>query len=56
MWGTQHGGTQSNSGQRESVDINHLLDEAVNLVYHGMRAAEEGKFTEFAVRLPLHRS
>ena len=26
------------SGQRELVDINHLLDEAVNLTYHGMRA------------------
>jgi signal transduction histidine kinase len=26
------------SGQREMADINHLLDEAVNLTYHGMRA------------------
>lgn len=24
--------------QREPADLNHLLDEAVNLVYHGMRA------------------
>ena len=29
---------RGSSGQREMVDINHLLDEAVNLVYHGMRA------------------
>jgi len=29
---------RGSSGQREQVDINHLLDEAVNLVYHGMRA------------------
>jgi signal transduction histidine kinase len=28
---------RGSSGQRELVDINHLLDEAVNLVYHGMR-------------------
>jgi signal transduction histidine kinase len=29
---------RGSSGQRELADINHLLDEAVNLVYHGMRA------------------
>ncbi len=29
---------RGSSGQREVVDINHLLDEAVNLTYHGMRA------------------
>ena len=29
---------RGSSGQREIVDINHLLDEAVNLTYHGMRA------------------
>ncbi|MCL4709597.1 hypothetical protein KJ068_30985, partial [bacterium] len=29
---------RGSSGQRESTDINHLLDEAVNLTYHGMRA------------------
>ncbi len=29
---------RSSSGQREPVDINQLLDEAVNLVDHGMRA------------------
>jgi signal transduction histidine kinase len=29
---------RGSSGQREPADINHLLDEAVNLVYHGMRA------------------
>jgi len=29
---------RGSSGQREMVDVNHLLDEAVNLVYHGMRA------------------
>ena len=29
---------RGSSGQRELVDINHLLDEAVNLTYHGMRA------------------
>jgi signal transduction histidine kinase len=29
---------RGSSGQRELTDINHLLDEAVNLVYHGMRA------------------
>jgi len=28
------------SNQREPADINRLLDEAVNLVYHGMRARE----------------
>jgi signal transduction histidine kinase/ligand-binding sensor domain-containing protein len=31
---------RGSSGQRELVDINHLLDEAVNLVYHGMRAQD----------------
>jgi signal transduction histidine kinase len=29
---------RGSSGQREMADINHLLDEAVNLTYHGMRA------------------
>ncbi len=29
---------RGSSGQREMADINHLLDEAVNLVYHGLRA------------------
>ncbi|MDZ7266965.1 MAG: AAA family ATPase [candidate division KSB1 bacterium] len=29
---------RGSSGQRELVDINQLLDEAVNLTYHGMRA------------------
>lgn len=29
---------RSSSGQREPADINQLLDEAVNLVYHGLRA------------------
>ncbi|RIK58074.1 hypothetical protein DCC62_29610, partial [candidate division KSB1 bacterium] len=29
---------RGSSGQREPADINQLLDEAVNLVYHGMRA------------------
>ncbi len=29
---------RGSSGQREPADINHLLDEAVNLTYHGMRA------------------
>mgnify|MGYP001156648953 CR=1 FL=1 len=29
---------RGSSGQREPADLNHLLDEAVNLVYHGMRA------------------
>jgi len=29
---------RGSSGQRELADINHLLDEAVNLVYHGLRA------------------
>ncbi len=29
---------RGSSGQRELTDINHLLDEAVNLTYHGMRA------------------
>jgi len=28
---------RGSSGQREPADINHLLYEAVNLVYHGMR-------------------
>ncbi len=31
---------RGSSGQRELADINHLLDEAVNLTYHGMRANE----------------
>ena len=31
---------RGSSGQREMTDINHLLDEAVNLTYHGMRANE----------------
>jgi signal transduction histidine kinase len=31
---------RGSSGQREPADINHLLDEAVNLVYHGMRAQD----------------
>ncbi len=29
---------RGSSGQRELTDINHLLDDAVNLTYHGMRA------------------
>ncbi|MCG3154930.1 MAG: Adaptive-response sensory-kinase SasA [bacterium] len=29
---------RGSSGQREMADINQLLDEAVNLTYHGMRA------------------
>jgi len=29
---------RGSSGQRELADINYLLDEAVNLVYHGLRA------------------
>jgi len=29
---------RGSSGQREMVEINRLLDDAVNLVYHGMRA------------------
>ena len=29
---------RGSSGQRELADINHLLDEAVNLTYHGLRA------------------
>jgi signal transduction histidine kinase/ligand-binding sensor domain-containing protein len=29
---------RGSSGHREPADVNHLLDEAVNLVYHGMRA------------------
>jgi signal transduction histidine kinase len=29
---------RGSSGQREPADINQLLDDAVNLVYHGMRA------------------
>jgi len=29
---------RGSSHEREPVDINHLLDEAVNLTYHGMRA------------------
>jgi signal transduction histidine kinase len=29
---------RGSSGQRELADINHLLDEAMNLTYHGMRA------------------
>ncbi len=31
---------RGSSHQREPADINHLLDEAVNLVYHGMRAQD----------------
>jgi|GEM_PF-1307860 len=34
---------RGSSGQREPADINRLLDEAVNLVYHGMRA-NDGSF------------
>jgi signal transduction histidine kinase len=29
---------RGSSGQRELADINHLLDDAINLTYHGMRA------------------
>ena len=29
---------RSSSGERELADVNQLLDEAVNLVYHGMQA------------------
>ena len=29
---------RGSSGQRELANINHLLDDAVNLTYHGMRA------------------
>lgn len=35
------------SGEFQSVDINILLDEAVNLTYHGMRAQDE----EFNVKI-----
>ncbi|GEM_PF-2755701 len=31
---------RGSSGQREATDINHLLDEAVKLTYHGMRAID----------------
>ncbi len=31
---------RGSSHEREPTDINHLLDEAVNLVYHGMRAQD----------------
>ncbi|MCG3120025.1 MAG: Adaptive-response sensory-kinase SasA [bacterium] len=31
---------RGSSGQRQMTDINHLLDEAVNLSYHGMRAQD----------------
>ncbi len=31
---------RGSSVQRELTDINHLLDEAVNLTYHGMRATD----------------
>ena len=31
---------RGSSGQRELADINHLVDDAVNLVYHGLRAKE----------------
>ncbi len=34
---------RSSSGQREPANINELLDDAVNLVYHGMRA-NDGSF------------
>ncbi|MCS6806616.1 MAG: two-component regulator propeller domain-containing protein [Acidobacteriota bacterium] len=32
--------SRGKSGQREMTDINHLLDEAVNLTYHGLRARD----------------
>jgi signal transduction histidine kinase/ligand-binding sensor domain-containing protein len=32
--------SRGKSGQREMTDINALLDEAVNLTYHGMRARD----------------
>jgi signal transduction histidine kinase len=32
--------SRGSAGQRESTDINFLLDEAVNLNYHGMRAQD----------------
>jgi len=35
------------SGQREPTDINQLLDDAVNLVYHGMRAND----TSFNIKI-----
>lgn len=31
---------RGSSGQRQMTDINHLLEEAINLSYHGMRAQD----------------
>ena len=32
--------SRGKTGQREMTDINHLLDEAVNLTYHGIRSQD----------------
>ena len=32
--------SRGNPGQREPIDINELLEEYINLAYHGMRAKE----------------
>jgi len=32
--------SRGKAGQREMTDINHLLDESVNLTYHGLRAQD----------------
>ena len=32
--------SRGKAGQREMIDINHLLDESVNLTYHGLRAQD----------------
>jgi signal transduction histidine kinase len=34
--------SREGSGERRSVDINALVDEAVNLAYHGARAEKQG--------------
>ena len=39
--------SRTGPGERRAVDVNGLLDEYVNLAYHGVRAREEG----FAVDL-----
>jgi GAF domain-containing protein len=34
--------SRGNSGERQKVDLNELVDEALNLAYHGMRAQDQG--------------
>ena len=39
--------SRGGSGERQSIDLNGLIDEALNLAYHGARARDH-KFTSLS--------